>query len=83
MNIRAWIATISSTALLVLALGAGPALADHEYGNSGSDAIYDYARVIQAEPIIRYVTVTTPIQECWDDTEYYTVAHRPRGTAGL
>ncbi len=82
MNIRAWIATVSSTALLALALGPGPALADHKYGDSGSDAIYDYARVIQAEPIIRYVTVTTPVQECWSDTEYYTVAHRPKGTFG-
>ncbi len=82
MTVRARIATISSPALLALALGAGPALADHEYGNSGSDAIYDYARVIQAEPIIRYVTVTTPVQECWNDTKYYTVAHRPKGTVG-
>ena len=82
MNTRAWIATVSSTALLALALGPGPALADHKFGDSGSDAIYDYARVIQAEPIIRYVTVTTPVQECWSDTEYYTVAHRPKGTFG-
>jgi len=36
-------------------------------------AQYDYARVISAEPIIRYVTVTTPVRECWQDTEYYTV----------
>ena len=75
MNIKARIATISS--LLVLALGSAPAMADH-----GSDAIYDYARVIRSEAIIRYVTVTTPVRECWNDTEYFTVAHRPKGTAG-
>ena len=82
MTIRPWIATISSTALLALALGARPALADHEYDNNGADAIYDYARVIQAEPITRTVTVTTPVRECWNDTEYYSVAHRPKGTIG-
>lgn len=66
MNIKAWLT-------LSLALGTGPAMAD---------AVYDYARVIRSEPIVRYVTVTTPVQECWQDTEYYTVAERPRGTAG-
>ena len=36
-------------------------------------AQYDYARVISSEPILRYVTVKTPVRECWQDTEYYTV----------
>jgi uncharacterized protein YcfJ len=39
-------------------------------------AQYDYARVISAEPIVRMVTVNTPVRECWQDTEYYTV-NRP------
>ena len=83
MNIKGWITTISSSAMLSLALGAGPAMADHEYRpNSRSGAIYDYARVTKSEPIVRYVTVTTPVQECWDDTEYYSVAQRPKGTLG-
>lgn len=79
MNIRACIATTLS---LMLGFGTAPALADHEYGNGRSDALYDYARVIRAEPIIRYATVRTPVEECWTETEYYSVAHRPRGTAG-
>jgi len=28
---------------------------------------YDYAKVITAEPITRYVQVSTPRQECWDE----------------
>ena len=80
MNIKAWIAT--SSASLILAMSAAPALADHDYSNGRSEAMYDYARVIKSEPIIRYVTVRTPVEECWTDTEYYTVAHRPKGTAG-
>ena len=66
MNIRAWIS-------LSLALGATPAMAD---------AVYDYARVINAEPIIRYATVHVPVKECWEETEYYSVTERPRGTIG-
>ena len=81
MNIKARIATISSAAVLSIALAAAPAMAEHEDASYGrSDAIYDYARVIRSEPIIRYVTVRTPVQECWNDTEYYSVAQRPKGS---
>ena len=42
---------------------------------------YDYARVIRSEPILRYVTVKTPVRECWQEVEY--VAHnRPVPGAG-
>jgi uncharacterized protein YcfJ len=45
-------------------------------------AQYDYARVISSEPIIRYVTVNTPVRECWQETEYYTV-ERPVPGSGV
>jgi len=41
--------------------------------------VYDYAQVISSKPVVRYVTVSTPVQECWDDVEYYTVEQRPPG----
>ena len=41
--------------------------------------VYDYADVISSKPVVRYVTVSTPVQECWDDLEYYTVEQRPPG----
>ena len=43
---------------------------------------YDYAKVLSAQPVIRYVTVKTPVRECWEETEYYTVDPRPAGGAG-
>ena len=80
--------------LATLALAA-PAFADHDsglyrttsvstgaYANGRSGARYDYARVISSEPVIRYVTVTTPVRECWDDVEYYT-AHRHGHRSGV
>ena len=86
-----------ATVALLLGL-ATPALADHDRGKYGARAIstsgyasnrghgrgpvYDYAKVISARPIIRHVTVTTPVKECWQDTEYYTVNHRPAGAGG-
>lgn len=80
-----------ATVALLLGLSTS-AMADHErgvyrasaasvngnaYGLRGQTrAVYDYAPVIQSEPIIRHVTVITPVRECWQDTEYYT-AYRP------
>jgi uncharacterized protein YcfJ len=49
---------------------------------AGAGPKYDYAQVISAEPVIRYVTVKTPVRECWEQTEYYTVDPRPAGGAG-
>jgi len=47
------------------------------HGHRKSGAIYDYAKVVNVTPIVRYVTVTTPVEECWEDVEYYTVNKRP------
>lgn len=43
---------------------------------------YDYAQVISSQPIIKYVTVKTPVQECWEETEYYAVNQNPAGSVG-
>jgi uncharacterized protein YcfJ len=69
-----------ATAALLLGL-ASQAVADHN-GHRGAGPIYDYADVISSKPIVRYVTVTTPVRECWDDVEYYTVDRRPAGAGG-
>ena len=75
-------AILSGSVVTTLALAAGTALADHgpAYGRQG--AVYDYAEVLSVEPNVRYVTVTTPVRECWDETRYYTVDHRPPGNVG-
>lgn len=87
MNRKYWKPAISISTIVMLATAAIPAQAAHEgrYVRTtyqGSGAVYDYARVLSAEPIIRYVTVTTPVRECWEDVEYYTVDRRPPGVAG-
>jgi uncharacterized protein YcfJ len=67
---------------LVLAANSADAAGYAYNDRRDSQAVYDYARVLSAEPIIRYVTVTTPVKECWQDTEYYSVRNRPRGITG-
>jgi uncharacterized protein YcfJ len=47
---------------------------------------YDYARVVDVDPIVRHVRVTTPKRECWTETRYEEVRHGGydprRGAAG-
>lgn len=87
MNIKPLITAVTVTAL---ALAAAPALADHDNGWRGkghskyrtasySNAEYDYARVVRSQPIVRYVTVESPVRECWDDVEYYSSDPYDRG----
>lgn len=61
MNAKTRIATLALAAMLF----GSNAWADRPQ--------YDYAKVISAEPIINYVTVKTPVRECWEETRHYTV----------
>lgn len=60
MNSKRMISGLATAAVL-LAFSAG-----------ASAAAYDYAKVVSVQPIIRYVTVRTPVRECWQDTQYYS-----------
>jgi uncharacterized protein YcfJ len=56
---------------------------DHGYRNAGPE--YDYARVVNVDPIVRQVRVSSPRQECWTETRYEQVDSAPnrgRGAAG-
>lgn len=58
---------------------------DNRYENGNDDA-YDYARVVDVQPLTRQVRVTTPQRECWDETRVDGGGYRngplPRTTAG-
>lgn len=68
-----------------LLLGGQAALADHHGshpGWRGGAVEYDYARVIDVDPIVRHVRVTVPRRECWTETRYEEVQHGGHGAAG-
>jgi uncharacterized protein YcfJ len=69
-----WVKTVTATALLGLGVATG-AQADHR---AHSDVVY--ARVVDVEPVVRYVTVNRPQEQCWD--EVVTEPARPFGTVG-
>lgn len=50
--------------------------ADDSYRRDGRDAGYDYADVLEVEPLFRRVRTTVPRRECWD--EEVTVRSRER-----
>jgi uncharacterized protein YcfJ len=43
---------------------------DDRYDPRYDDGAYDYARVIDAEPLMRRIRVTSPRRECWDEVRY-------------
>jgi uncharacterized protein YcfJ len=71
-------------------LGATPALADHyDRGSRGRGHAYGHyrqtpavvsARVIDVEPLVRYVSVNRPREQCWDEVVREPV--RRYGVAG-
>lgn len=67
---------VAATALLTMSVAA-------EAQNLGRSSVpvYDYAKVVSSQPIFRYVTVKTPIRNCWQETEYYST-YRPRNVSG-
>lgn len=60
---------------------------DRDYRHYGPE--YDYARVVDVDPIIHQVRVTVPRRECWNETRYEDVGYSrdrrydpQRGSAG-
>ena len=85
MNLKPRITTILGGVIVSMALTATPALADQHYAfgkRHGDSHVYDYAKVLSVKPIVRYVTVETPVRECWEETRHYTVERRPNTAGG-
>lgn len=85
MKTKLWIKTILGTVIFSLSMMVSTAFANHAYAVNKTRpdyGRYDYARVVSSEPVIRYVTVATPYQECWQETRRVTVNHRPNTAGG-
>ncbi len=71
--------TLMAAALTAASAGA---MAQDRYQDSrdssyDGDAEYDYARVVDVQPLTTRVRVSTPQQECWDETRYDHDAPQP------
>ena len=75
---------LTMTAVLASILVA-PAYADPKpryYKPTSNGNGYDYARVVNVDPVVRQVRVETPRRECWTEVVYDDQPQRYRGTAG-
>jgi uncharacterized protein YcfJ len=54
---------------------------DRDDGRYGGGE-YDYAKVVDVQPLSRRVRVTTPVRECWDETRYDDREYRNRTSGG-
>lgn len=72
---------ISGLAIGLAAVSTGALADDHRYRSRYDDdrygdryderyGEYDYARVIDVEPLRRRVRVSEPVRECWDEVRY-------------
>src|ERR1043165_1484827 len=72
MTVQA-VKAISVLGAVAATLATGDALADghgHGHGHRAYDcfgAEYLYARVVDVDPVVRYVTVDRPEQRCWNE----------------
>jgi uncharacterized protein YcfJ len=55
---------------------ADPGKWQHNRYDRGYHAEYDYARVVDVDPIYRQVRVSVPHRECWNETRYEEVDSR-------
>ena len=83
MKLKSRITAFSIPGLASLILVVGPVNAAGNADSYGdSRAVFDYAKVLSVAPVVRYVTVTTPVEECWDDVQTYTTRNYSPGRAG-
>jgi uncharacterized protein YcfJ len=71
MSRKFWIPAVA----VGLAVASTGALADHDrdgyrYDDEDRYADYDYARVVDVEPLRRRIRVSEPVRECWDEVDY-------------
>lgn len=59
---------------------------DARYDQARYDDAYDYAKVVDVQPLMTRVRVSTPVRECWDETRVEGGGYRngplPRSNAG-
>ncbi|MEM7564200.1 MAG: glycine zipper 2TM domain-containing protein [Pseudomonadota bacterium] len=45
--------------------------------------LYEYAKVVDVQPIYREVRVSSPIRECWDEPVYHTQHQHHKSAGGM
>jgi uncharacterized protein YcfJ len=76
---------ITLAAVLIAVAGAAGASGnkDRHYDQFGRQDLFEYARVIDVQPLYREVEVSRPVRECWDEPVYQTRRSEPKSASGM
>ena len=82
-----YLASVIGTSVGALALSASALANPPSWAHAGGryhdrDREIEYARVVDVDPIVTRVRVTTPQRECWDETRQVYPQPQRGGTAG-
>ena len=78
--------TAFAVALLVVAGAAGASHKHNghkQYGDSPRDDLFEYAKVVEVQPIYREVQVSRPVRECREEPVYHTGNGHPKSAGGM
>ena len=73
-------------ALIVFATaaGAGESKAGHKkHKSERQQQSFEYAKVVNVQPLYREVRVSNPVRECWDEPVYHTENRRSNSAGGM
>lgn len=77
---------IMLTVALLVITGIADAEGDRQgqkkHGYNTRQDLFEYARVVEVQPIYREVKVSTPLRECWDEPVYHT-RQQPKSAGGM
>lgn len=67
---RSLLGVVGVIGVVATASAAPPPWSNARHHRGPAHAEYEYARVVDVDPIVRRVKVETPRRECWDETRY-------------
>jgi uncharacterized protein YcfJ len=78
-NEKVLVVFLAATLSLASASASAQDNYDERYPQRQDDqeAIYDFAKVVDVQPLTTRVRVTTPQRECWDETRYENASYEP------
>ncbi|MCP4979189.1 MAG: glycine zipper 2TM domain-containing protein [Gammaproteobacteria bacterium] len=75
-----------AVAVLVFASSAGAGNNNHthkKYDHEPRQDLFEYAKVLEVQPIYREVQVSKPLRECWQEPVYHTRRHEHKSAGGM
>jgi len=67
---RSLVCVVGVLGVVATASATPPPWSNSRHNRGPAHSEYEYARVVDVDPVVRRVRVETPRRECWDETRY-------------